>query len=355
MRYATWAVLTAILLVAGNYAISLATYLLHLNSDLAVVGGVIILLAVLGFVVWLGSKLWPKIKPHLGKICVVLAIGAMPILGGCSKQVDPGHVGIEVDMYGKDRGVQGATIATGMVWYNPITTNIYTYPISIQTAIWTRSPHEGSKDNDEITYNSSEGLTFTADISLSYQLVPEKVPAFYVKFRSDDLNTFTHGFLRNIARDAFNETAAKYTTDELYGAKKDEVLAKVREQVNAQVADIGVVLQQLGYVGAPRPPEAVVAAINAKIKAIQDAQAAQNKVAQIQAEANQAIAQADGQAKANKLLDASLTPNLIEWRRLQLVKEAVDKWDGHRPMVEGAASGLLLNVSPQQAAAPPAK
>ncbi len=347
MKYAIRTVLTVIMLLVYNYALSFATSLIRMDSDIAVAGGVAVLLAMLGSAVWLAGKIWPNIKTFATKVLPMILIAALPFMSGCSR-VDPGHVGIEVDMYGKDRGVQDTAIKTGMVWYNPLTTNIFTWPTSIQTAVWTRSATEGSRNNDEITYNSSEGLTFTADISLSHRLIPEKVAAFYVKFRSDDLTAFTHGFLRNVARDAFNEIASKHTTDQLYGAQKDAVLAEVRERVNAQVADIGVVIEQFGYVGAPRPPQAVVDAINAKIKAIQDAQAAENKVAQIKAEAEQNVAKAEGQSKANATLNASLTPNLIEWRKLQLLEEAIGKWDGRRPMVEGSSSGLLLNINPQQ-------
>jgi len=53
-------------------------------------------------------------------------------------------------------------------------------------------------------------MVINGDISLSYQLTAEKVPAFYVKFRSDDLKAFTYGFLHNVARDAFNEIGQRF-------------------------------------------------------------------------------------------------------------------------------------------------
>src|SRR5437899_2944025 len=123
----------------------------------------------------------------------------------------------------------------------------------------------------EIAFNSREGLVFNADISLSYFLRPERVPHFYVKFRTDDIATFTHGFMRNVARDAFNESAVKYNADEIYGDKKEALLTEVRGRINAQLAELGVIIEQFGFIGAPRPPQNVVDAINMKIKATQDA------------------------------------------------------------------------------------
>jgi regulator of protease activity HflC (stomatin/prohibitin superfamily) len=286
-----------------------------------------------------------KIRNILKTAIVLAMVGG--ITEGCTRAA-PGEVGIKVNYYGQNRGVQDVTIKTGMIFFDPFTESVLTYPTYIQTKSWTRSTTEDSPVNEEITYNSSEGMTFTADISLSYHLVAEKVPSFYVKFRSDDLSTFTNGYLHNVTRDAFNETAGQYTTSELYGVKKDAVLQQVKDKVNAKVSEIGVVIDQFGYIGAPRPPQSIVDSINRKIKAIQDAQAAENKVAQVKAEAEQDIARAGGQAQANVILDKSLTPNLIQWRQLQLTEAAINKWDGRRPMVEGTSSGLLINVTPSQ-------
>jgi regulator of protease activity HflC (stomatin/prohibitin superfamily) len=331
-----WIVIGAAYVVGMN----VATALLRAPSDVEVAAGLIIVVAMAGGVAVIAYRcrqFFSRGTP--------LAVLLILVLAGCTK-APPGEVGIVVNYYGTTRGVQDVVIQTGMIWYNPMTESVLIYPTYVQTAVWTRDKNEGSPRNEEITYNSSEGLTFTADISLSYHLISDKVPAFYVKFRSDDLITFTNGYLHNVARDAFNELASQYTTSELYGDKKDEVLTKVKNAVNEKMAEIGVVIDQFGYIGAPRPPQMVVDSINRKIQAIQDAQAAENKVAQMKAQAQQDVAKAEGQAKANAILNASLTPNLIQWRTLQLTEEAIQRWNGARPMVEGAGSGLLINVTP---------
>ena len=182
----------------------------------------------------------------------------------------------------------------------------------------------------------------TADMSLSYELLAAKVPAFYVKFRSDDLAEFTHGFLRNIARDAFNEIASTYPLEDLYGDKKEEFLKKVKNVVNSQVNQYGVNIVQFGFVGAPRLPKLVLEALNAKIQATQDAIKSENQVRQAKAEAQKIIATAEGAAKANELLNRSITATLIEWERLQIAKSTVAKWNGQRPYYEGQGANLMF-------------
>lgn len=264
---------------------------------------------------------------------------------GCSR-IDPGYVGVKVNLYGSDKGVSDMPLVTGMVWYNPITTKVFEYPTFVQTAIWTASKHEGRPIDESLTFNSKEGLVINVDVSLSFQIESVKVPAFYVKFRSDDLNIFTHGFLRNVARDAFNEVGAKMAIEDIYGEKKENLIKEVKERINKETSQFGVTLQQFGFIGAPRLPKQVVDALNAKIEATQTAIKVENEVRQAKAEAQKAIAKAEGEAKANQILTQSITPQLIQWRSLQITQDAVARWDGKRPTVEGSGSGLLLQITP---------
>ena len=277
-------------------------------------------------------------------ILSVLALVLLGVLSSCFKRIDPGHVGIVVDLYGKDRGVQNLPVVTGMNFYIPVTTEIFEYPTYVQTAVWTKDAHEGSAQNEEISFSSKEGLVITADISLSYQLAAERVPAFYVKFRSDDLARFTHGFLRNVARDAFNEESVQYSVEELYSTKKEEFLTKVRNRMNGQVKGFGVEVQQFGFIGAPRLPANVVESINSKIKAIQDAIRVENELRAVEAEAKKKVAEAEGIAKANIAIQNSMTATVLEWKRLEMQRLAVERWNGQLPYYSGGGSVPMIQL-----------
>jgi regulator of protease activity HflC (stomatin/prohibitin superfamily) len=258
--------------------------------------------------------------------------------------IGPGEVGIKVNYFGHGRGVEDFPLVTGVVFYNRVTTKVFHYPVYVQTAVWTQSMHEGRSVNEEITFNSKEGLIIAGDISLSYQLDSKMVPHFYVKFRSDDLASFTHGFLRNVARDHFNEVGSQYAVDEIYGPKKEEFLKLIRDRINKEVGVFGVHIEQFGFIGAPRLPQGVVEALNAKIRATQDAIRAENELRQAQAEAKKRVAAAEGEARSNEILTKSLSDVLLKWRTLEITQKAIEKWDGKRPMVEGAGSGMLLQL-----------
>ncbi len=342
----------AVVLIA-IYVVSKAFGLISMPSDVGVVVGIAELLVVLVCMVvaiqWIVKRI--KGEDSMKTIKSILALVLLPIVlsvySGCGR-IAPGHAGIKVNNLGTERGVQNYTITTGFYTFVPLATSIFNYPTYVQTAIWTRDEEEGSPTNEEISFNTKEGTAIQADISLSYQLNADKVPSFYVKFRSDYLNLFTHGFLRNIARDAFNELAASYTLEEVYGLKKEELLASVRKRINTEVNQYGIELIQMGFTGALRMDPAIMAALNTKLTSIQAAIAAENQLRQSQAEAQKAIAKAEGEARSNELLAKSITPQLIQWRNLQITEQAVNKWNGARPLVEGSDSGLLLQLPLQR-------
>jgi regulator of protease activity HflC (stomatin/prohibitin superfamily) len=262
-------------------------------------------------------------RKYYGLLAIPLFIALFFV--GCATRIGPGRVGIKVDLAGSQRGVEDLPIRTGWVFYNFLSSTIVEYPTSVQTAKWTRDPNEGSVNNEEMSFNTQDGLTVYGDLSVSYHLDASKVPAFYVKFRNDDITQFTHGFLRNVARDAINRTGSQYTVQEIMGEKKSELEQNSRLDLQKQVADIGVVIDQFGFIGSPRPPQSVIDAINAKVQAQQIAVQKQNELVQSQADAAKLVAAAEGQAKAqiavangeaesNRVRAASISPNIMNGR-----------------------------------------
>jgi regulator of protease activity HflC (stomatin/prohibitin superfamily) len=344
-----------LLVLFTSWIVGHAFNLMNKPSDFLVLIGVDLLLLLFLFwfiLTWTSIRVfhqWWKSRKSRGKNIprlsglLLLAVLSSSWISGCTR-IAPGYVGIKVNMAGDNRGVNDIPLRTGWVFYNVFTQKVFEYPTFVQTAIWTRSKDEGSPMNEEVTFNTREGLIMTGDLSFSYSLVQERVPWFYVKFRSDDLNRFTHGYLRNVARDVFNEVGSKYAVEEIYGPKKGEFLQEARKQIQAQVKDIGVTLEQFGFIGAPRPPDNVIDALNSKVAATQNAMRAENELRQAEAEARKAIAKARGEAESNRILAQSITPQLVQWRQLQITEQAIAKWNGARPMVEGQSSGLLLQV-----------
>jgi regulator of protease activity HflC (stomatin/prohibitin superfamily) len=280
------------------------------------------------------------------KRLIAAGIAALPVFAGiwllssCYRVVTPGHVGIVVKQSGSDRGVQDYPVRSGRVWYNPINEVVLTYPVFVQRAIWTSSTQEGLPVNDEISFQSAEGLRFTADVNASYQLTASHVPDFYVRFRSDDLSAFTHGFFRDGVRNAFRVSIG-YRAEDINGLRQTELIDRVLSQLRAAMQPYGVDVLQLGFATPPRPPESVKQAIESKIAATQLAERAENEKRQAIAEAAKTVETARGQAQANELLTRSLSPQLMQWKQLEILE---GKWNGQFPQVVGSGAMPLLQL-----------
>jgi regulator of protease activity HflC (stomatin/prohibitin superfamily) len=298
-----------------------------------------------------------------GAIVVAVIVGALIFFNyvAAITRIGAGYVGVEIMLSGSQRGPSEIPIKTGWVFYSPLRSEIIEFPTFVQTVKWTHDLNEGHAVNEEMSYNSKEGMEIYSDVSLSYAIDPKMVPDFYLKYRLSDLDAFTHGILRDVVRNSLNEVASTYSVEDIYGEHKAEFLHKVEALIQTKLTPVGVNIQQFGFIGAPRVPEVIAAAITGKAQAIQNAERAQNELAQTQAEAAKKIAEADGDAKsavtraqgeaeANRIRQASITPQLLELRKLENQRALVDRWNGQLPQVEaGGGSGIMLQLpKPQQ-------
>ena len=88
---------------------------------------------------------------------LLISVAAVLMVGGCTT-VPAGHVGIVVNNMGKERGVQSYTAKTGFFLYNPISTQVFVYPTSVQTVVWTRDTNEGKPIDESITFGTIEQI-----------------------------------------------------------------------------------------------------------------------------------------------------------------------------------------------------
>lgn len=298
-----------------------------------------------GSVTKIGGMLKGKGKFFL---LLVLVLVAMPAIRGFLltwKVIDPGYTGIKINRL-VNRGVTREDIVTGFIFYNPIQSAVVVYPTFIQRVAWTQDVHEGSARNEQLTFNTKDSVPVDIDVAVSYQLDSAKVPDFYTKFRADNIDTFTHGFLRDTTRNIVAQIGSEYTFDDVNGSRKEEFLAKVGKVLGENIRPYGVLVQQFGLIGSLRPPKSLLDAVNSKTQAIQKSIQVENEVRQAEAEAKKKIAIANGEAAANRALASSLDPKLLEWEKLQIMRLQISKWDGKMPGVYagGSGQGLLLNI-----------
>jgi regulator of protease activity HflC (stomatin/prohibitin superfamily) len=269
----------------------------------------------------------------------ILGLILMVFLFQSCERIDAGHVGVKVNQYGDNKGVDDVVAVTGVVFYNPITTKVYEFPTFIQHKEYKKT-EEG---DDSFVVNSKDGSEFSVSPIMNYSVQRDKVPAIFSKYRRP-LQDIEEGFLKTAVYDAFRLATNKYTADELI-SNRAVFEIEVRRLLDGQLLKEGFVINQ--FTSNLIYPETFKRSIEAKNNAVQAALRAENEVKTAEAQAKIKVATAEGNAQAmltsakaeaesNRMKQQTLTPLLLQL-------EYINKWDGALP-VYGQVPQMFKNI-----------
>lgn len=268
-----------------------------------------------------------------------LLIASALALTACSK-VPAGNVGVKAYLLGGGKGVDSEVLGPGRYWIG-WNEELYIFPTFTQTVTWNASEESGDR---RFVFQDVDGLKIVAPVGLTYSVDKHKVSILFQKYRRG-IDEITDVFLKNNIRDALVIEAATMKVDDIYGRGKEALISRVTERVRKQVSKDGINIEKLYWAGDMALPDPVVAALNQKIQATQQAQKVENQLRETEAEARKKIAAAEGEAQsiklkaeaeaqANREIAASLSPALIEY-------EKIKKWQGQVPQVSGGATPII--------------
>jgi regulator of protease activity HflC (stomatin/prohibitin superfamily) len=167
-------------------------------------------------------------------------------------------------------------------------------------------------------------------VAINLAIQPEKCAQIYQKFGDD----FAGNVIVPSAQESIKAVLAQYTAEELV-TKRESVREAIRNLVIEKLTPIGLRIDAVNIVDFDFS-KTFNEAIEAKVTAEQHALAAKNKLAQIEFEAQQKIAEAKGKAEAMQLESAAIAknPQILQLR-------ALEKWDGIMPKVTGGATPFI--------------
>lgn len=271
------------------------------------------------------------------KLCVLLIIILFIFIIICKFFIiiEPGQVGVKINLMGDEKGVSTKTLCTGMHWIAPWK-RVYRFPTFIQNDTW--------EEKNEFNFQTSEGLSVSSSVGISYRLDIDKIPFLFSQYRRG-IHEITQLFLKNYIRDALNKTASKFKIEDLYSSEKQDFFECVEKHLKSHVQEKGIIIEKVYLIGKMHLPESVVTALNLKIEAIQRAHQRENELKEAEAVARKHIAIAQGEAdsqlikaraeaESNKLVMQSINERLI-------TLQAVQKWDGKLP---STFAGDIVNI-----------
>ena len=278
-------------------------------------------------------------KKVLGLLGLVLAMSVT----SCTT-ADSSEVALVVDQIGNDKGIPNVEMASGFIFYFPPTQDVFLYPTNVQHKIWSANDEDGQDTRINVT--SSDGATFGLDVALNIQLQRERAADLFIKYRVD-MDKLIDTRVKTIVRKELLDNAVGFASDSLlqhrnvYEANVSKSLAIALNKEGFDLSNLAVTSMSI--------PDSYRAAINKKIKVIQETATIKSQTEQAQQEAMRKVAVAKGNFEAAQF-DAKTKAIMSQPKMLELYRaETERKWaeKGVSPYgnnnVFGAGTGIMLN------------
>lgn len=185
-------------------------------------------------------------------------------------------------------------------------------PLSVRVQAMTLRSEAASRDLQDVT----------AEVSLSWHLKPERVAAIYGQLGEEE--AIVRHLIEPAIDDGLQAVVARLTAEELI-TERAVLKRGLAELLQARLAANNLALDAVDLVQLDFSP-GFRQAVEAKQVAEQDARRAQFEALKAQRLAQARVHAAEGEARAQQLLQAGLTPELLEHQR-------IEKWNGRLPLV----------------------
>lgn len=275
-------------------------------------------------------------------------------LTGCST-VTPGTVVLEVPVCG---GNTSQVLRMGRYWPAlSYCTNYYSIVSREQRQVWASTSLEGNPLDESITFAGKDGQAVNIDVGVGYVIADADADVLkMVQTFGYDVDSTIHSRVRDSVRNGLNMCASSMSVDEIYGPRKEELFTCAEKKVQEEYNPKGLVITRLTLNSEVRLPKQVKEAMEASTAATQDAQRVEREVASAEAEGKKTVATAraaaearlagaEAEAKSNQIVSDSLTPALLELKRLEIEKTKAERWDGKLPAVSGGSgTSMILDV-----------
>ncbi len=245
----------------------------------------------------------------LSSVLVIAAIGFIVVLLLSSQifyTLKPGEAGIIFRKFGN-----------GLDKEHVLHAGFHT--IAPWNAIYIYNVRERNQE-EQLDILDKNGLSINADFFIRYKPKEDKIGYIHERFGKNYLNTLIIPKVRAIVR----EIMGRYTAEEIFSTKRTELERVIRKSIqealgsstnNIDVTDLGIRSIQL--------PAQIKKAIQNKLQQEQEAMAYKFKLEKEKSEAERKRIAAEGEARANHIINSSLTDQLLKMRAIEVTGQLI--------------------------------
>lgn len=195
---------------------------------------------------------------------------------------------------------------------------------------------------EEMEVLSSNGLNIRVDVTVRVNPTYEKIGYLHETFGNDFLNSLVRPEVRSSVRTIIGQ----FTPEELYSTRRDEVQSLIQSDLEKTLG-VNYVELRATLIRDIELPEKVRTAIEEKIEAEQLALKYEYILAQERKEAERKIIEAEAKARANQILNASLTNNILRDKGIEATLELANSQNSKVVIVGSGEGGLPLILGNQ--------
>lgn len=270
----------------------------------------------------------------IGKLVghVILGIIALEIIFGSIGTISAGEIGIRTQ-FGKVIGI----VNQGLYFKMPFIQGVSTLDTKTRTINYDKNGAEGdSEESSSLTGASKDLQDVSIGVMVNYKLDAQKAEEIYNQYKTN--KNFEINVIEPIIRETVKSVSAQYTAEELV-TKRLEYSDKVTSLLTERFTTKQSILERFSITNFEFS-KAFSSAIEAKVTAVQNAEASKNKLEQVKYEAQQTVEKAKAEAEAIRIQAQAINSHGgADYVQLQ----AINKWNGILPtqMIPNGALPIL--------------
>ncbi len=181
------------------------------------------------------------------------------------------------------------------------------------------------------------GLSIAVDVTVRFHPIYNRIGYLHENFGTNYSNTL----LIPEVRSAVRQVMGRFTAEEIYSTKRSEVETSIKTETEETLADNNIQMKAL-LIRSINLPEQIKQAIENKLKQEQEALAYQFRLDKEKSEAERKRIMAEGEARANEIINNSLTDALLKMRGIEATQDLAKSPNSKVVVIGSGKDGLPL-------------
>lgn len=239
----------------------------------------------------------------------------------CLERIPAGYVGVVYSMNG---GVQDDLLTQGWHLVAP-TKKVKEFTIGNEQLVLTKDERDGSKGDDSFMVSTADNANISISFQMSYRFKQDEVVQTYMRFRGMNGEDIVKSRVRTVLKAKISEVTTFYTMMDIYSGDRGKINNEITEFLNTELGkNYGIEVIDASIIDV-HPDAQLQKTIDDRVTAMQKKQQAEaeqetiavqnkTKIMQAEADADALRIAAEAEAEANRIIAASITPELIEMK-----------------------------------------